>query len=95
MTDYLEKPTGFPLDRWKELTMYQKVFWLNRVEKYGSYELAQENINNWAKNVTRLKKVSDEDIEAIRQSTESNSTLANRYGVTTSFISKVRNNHRR
>lgn len=91
--DYL--PEGFPEEKWKNLKMSQKAYWLARIEKYGDYETAFNAISERVKGNKGNRTLTDEQVKEIRKSKATNGELASLYNVTRTTISRIRNNRSR
>lgn len=82
-----------PQDRWDTLTVYGKAWWQKMIDKLGSYDAVIE----WRKEASsgRLtSRLSDEQIEDIRHGSKTNRQLADEYGISPSYASKIRNRRR-
>jgi hypothetical protein len=88
-------PNGFPEERWKLLTMSQKAYWWARIEKHGDYQTAFEAISQTSRGNKGNRTLTDEQVEAIRESEDTNKELALLYNVSIATISRIRNNRSR
>lgn len=92
MNTDLKKPYDMPQKRWDSLSLRQKLWWMDEAERYGGYE---EVVNVMKDRRSRRKnKLTEEQVEEIRDSAQSLSVLAKEYGVTSSYISYVKSGKR-
>ena len=88
----MDRPQGFPEDVWSDLKISSKAWYLSQIERLGSYDKVLE----WMKSRPSggKSRLNNAQINAIKESLKSNQEVADEYGITASYVSKIRNGHR-
>lgn len=89
----MDKPQDIPQEKWDGLSLVAKAQYITLIEKMGSYEAVKQWMTDRA-NKSHKSRLSDKQVNEIRESSLSNAQIATKYNISASYASKIRNGHR-